>query len=118
LAIGYNPPPSTRCNQPAHAWYQTPSRNQYIRQGQYLLVIAAGVMPDAVARFKFYSNGQEVLYYQTRWANNNCVVNQEYFRIWLAPGTYQVVAFVEEPVSIGGTLTKAIGQPDLIVLPA
>ena len=118
LAIGYNPPPSTRCNQPAHAWYQTPSRNQYIRQGQYLLVIAAGVMPDTVARFKFYSNGQEVLYYQTRWANNNCVVNQEYFRIWLAPGTYQVVAFVEEPVSIGGTLTKAIGQPDLIVLPA
>jgi hypothetical protein len=29
-----------------------------------------------------------------------------------------VVAFVEEPVSIGGTVTKAIGQPDLFVLPA
>ncbi|HEX6681816.1 MAG TPA: hypothetical protein VF062_03435 [Candidatus Limnocylindrales bacterium] len=116
LAIGYNPPPSTRCNQPAHAWYQTPGRNQFIRQGQLLLVIAAGVMPDSVAQFRFYRDGQEVAYYQTRWANSNCVVNQEYVRIWLPPATYQVTAVVEEPVSIGGTLTKTIGQPDLIVL--
>ncbi|HZM81016.1 MAG TPA: hypothetical protein VFC19_35280 [Candidatus Limnocylindrales bacterium] len=115
LAIGYNPPPSTRCSQPAHAWYQTPSRDQYIRQGQLLLVIAAGVMPNTVAQFKFYRDGQEVATYQTRWANNNCVINQEYVAIWLAPARYQVIAFVEEPVSIGGTLTKAIGQPDLIV---
>jgi hypothetical protein len=117
LAIGYHPPPSTRCNQPAHAWYQTPSRNQYIRQGQLLLVIAAGVMPGTVAQFRFSRDGQEVLYYQTRWANNNCVVNQEYVGIWLAPATYRVTAVVEEPVSIGGTLTKLIEQPELIVLP-
>ena len=116
LAIGYQPPPSTRCNQPAHAWYQTPSRDQFIRQGQQLLVIAAGVMPNTVAQFKFYRDGQEVAYYQTRWANNNCVINQEYVGIWLPRATYQVIAYVEEPVSIGGTLTKAIGQPDLIVI--
>jgi hypothetical protein len=116
LAIGSQPPPSTRCNQPAHAWYQTPSRDQSIRQGQLLLVIAAGVMPDTVAVFNFHRDGQHVAYYQTRWANKNCVVNQEYVAIWLPPATYQVTAVVEEPVSIGGTLTKTIGQPDLIVL--
>jgi hypothetical protein len=116
LAIGYQPPPSTRCRQPAHAWYLTPSRNQFIRRGELLLVTAAGVMPDTVAQFKFYQGGQEVAYYQTRWANSNCVINQEYVRVWLAPGTYQVIAYAEEPVSIGGSLTKAFGQPDLIVL--
>ena len=55
LAIAYEPPPSTECNQPAHAWYQTPSNNQHITQGQNLLVIAAGVEPDTVAQFKLFT---------------------------------------------------------------
>lgn len=34
-----------------------------------LLAVAAGVMPDTVAVFKFYRAGQELADYQTRWAN-------------------------------------------------
>ena len=60
-------------------------------------MIAAGVRPDSVAQFKFFRGGQEVSYFQTRWANNNCVINQEYVPIWLAPDTYQVYAVFEEP---------------------
>lgn len=118
LAIDYDPPPSTRCNQPAHAWYQTPSNNQYITQGQSLLVIAAGVQPDSVAQFKFLRDGAEITYFQTRWANDNCVINQEYVPVnpWVfTPGTYQVRAVFEEPVSIGGSLTRITQLPDLIV---
>jgi hypothetical protein len=117
LAIGVDPPPSTRCNQPAHAWYLTPSNNQFIRQGQNLLVIAAGVQPDSVAQFRFYSGGVEVRGYQTRWANNNCVINQEYMPVTMAPGTYQVTATFEEPVSIGGSVTRVTPLPDLTVQP-
>ncbi len=121
MAIAHEPPPSTRCNQPATAWYQTPGHNQTIAQGQQLLVIAAGVMPDSVAQFKFYRNGGEVTYYQTRWANNNCVINQEYMGVnpgVFSPGTYQVLAVYEEPVSIGGSVPRMRWLPDLTVVQA
>lgn len=45
LARATEPPPSTLCNQPAHAWYQNPGNAPTVRQGQSILVIAAGVMP-------------------------------------------------------------------------
>jgi hypothetical protein len=115
LAIGVDPPPSTRCNQPAHAWYQTPSHDQNIWQGQSLLVIAAGVQPDSVAQFQFFQNGSFVSYFQTRWANDNCVINQEYMPMWLSPGTYHVLAVYQEPVSIGGSVTRTTWLPNLTV---
>ena len=119
MATAHEPPPSTRCNQPATAWYQTPGHNQTINQGQQLLVIAAGVMPDSVAQFKFFRNGGEVTYYQTRWANDNCVINQEYMAInasVFSPGTYQVLAVYEEPVSFGGSVPRMRWLPDLTVV--
>jgi hypothetical protein len=110
LAVANEPPPSNRCNQPATAWYQTPSNNQHITQGQNLLVIAAGVQPDSVAQFVFSRDGVEVRSYQTRWANDNCVINQEYMPIqpWeFAPGTYQVRAVYREPVdNLSGALLE------------
>jgi hypothetical protein len=117
LAIAYQPPPSTECNQPAHAWYQTPSNNQHITQGQQLLVIAAGVEPGTVAQFQLVKNGGEVASYQTRWANDNCVINQEYWTIGVAPDTYQVLAVYSEPSSIGGSVIRVSQLPDLIVNP-
>jgi hypothetical protein len=117
LAIAYEPPPSTECNQPAHAWYQTPSNNQYINQGANLLVIAAGVEPDTVAQFRFFQGGNEVRMYQTRWANDNCVINQEYMQVTMPPGTYQVNVNYWEPSSIGGAVFRVAQLPDLVVQP-
>jgi hypothetical protein len=117
LAIVHEPPPSTRCNQPANAWYVTPSRNQFIRQGADLIVIAAGVEPDTVAQFRFFQGGNEVRFHQTRWANSNCVINQENVRITMAPGTYQVTASYWEPSSIGGAVHRVRQLPDLFVQP-
>jgi hypothetical protein len=129
LAVANEPPPSHRCNQPATAWYQTPANNQYITQGQNLLVIAAGVQPDSVAQFVFFRDGAEVRSFQTRWANDNCVINQEYMQIQpgvFTPGTYQVRAVYREPVdNLSGALFENCGVclevtrvkqlPDLIV---
>ena len=47
-------------------------------------MIAAGVEPGTVAQFKLIKNGAEVAVYQTRWANDNCVINQEYWPIGVA----------------------------------
>jgi hypothetical protein len=82
-----------------------------------LLVIAAGVQPDSVAQVRFFSGGAEVRIYQTRRANSNCVINQEYLAVTMAPGTYQVTATFEEPVSIGGSVTRVTPLPDLVVQP-
>jgi hypothetical protein len=71
-----------------------------------------------VAQFRFYRDGQFVTYYQTRWANSNCVINQEYFTVASAvfpPGTYRVEAVYQEPVSIGGSVTRVTQLPDLTV---
>jgi hypothetical protein len=105
LAIGVNPPPSPLCAQPAHAWYQTPNTGASINQGQSLLLAAAGVVPNSVVSFHFTRNGNQVAYYQTRWARSNCVVNQEYMFInpsTFPPGRYQVHTLYLEPVFIDG----------------
>lgn len=82
LAIGTNPPPSSLCSQPAHAWYENPARGAFVYQGQSILLTAAGVTPHTVVSFHFMRlNGTQAAYYQTRWANDNCVVNQEYMQI-------------------------------------
>ena len=118
LAIGVDPPPSTLCNQPATAWYQTPGHNQSIRVGQPLLVIAAGVYPGSFSRFILLRDGVEVAAYNTAGrANDNCVINQEYWTIptSLSPGTYQVNVAYEEPVSIGGAVWRTVPLPTLTV---
>ena len=131
LALATEPPSAavSRCNQPSVAWYQTPSNNQNITQGQNLLVIAAGVLPDSIgtprgqpsiAVFQFVQNGNVVTQYATRWANDNCVINQEYMPVWLAPGTYQVRVFFQEPVHLNGEiygLPRRTSLPDLTVHP-
>lgn len=131
LAVAHQPPSAaiSRCGQPSRAWYQTPSNNQNITQGQNLLVIAAGVLPDSIgtprgqpsiAVFQFFQNGTFVTQYATRWANNNCVINQEYMPVGLAPGTYQVRAFFQEPVHLNGEiygLPRRTSLPNLTVHP-
>jgi hypothetical protein len=114
LARTTQPPPSTRCNQRGTAWYQ----NSTVRQGQRILVIAAGVMPGENAVFTFLRNGTPVASHVTRWANNNCVINQEYRPIdpWTFPvGTYQVRANFKEPSSLGGWIPRQVNLPDLVV---
>ena len=67
--------------------------------------------------FQFFQNGTFVTQYATRWANDNCVINQEYWTIptWLSPGTYQVNVAYEEPVSIGGAVWRTVPLPALTV---
>jgi hypothetical protein len=116
LARITQPPPSTRCNQRGTAWYQYPT----VRQGQRILVIAAGVMPGENAVFVFSRDGTPVSSYVTRWANNNCVINQEYKLIDAATfpvGTYQVKVLFKEPSSLGGWIPRQANLPDLVVTP-
>lgn len=119
LAIGTNPPPSTLCSQPAHAWYENPGRAAFVYQGRQILLTAAGVTPNTVVSFHFTRpNGTQVAYYQTRWANNNCVVNQEYLTIsagTFPAGVHEVHALYSEPISIGGSLTRTAYLMDLDV---
>jgi hypothetical protein len=54
----------------------------------------------------------------TRWANKNCVINQEYRLITAATfpaGTYRVTAYFKEPSSLGGWIPRQANLPDLVV---
>lgn len=119
LARAIEPPPSTRCDQPAVAWYQNPGNAPVVRQGQQILVIAAGVMPGENATFTFSRDGTQVASHTTRWANDNCVINQEYKLIDAATfpvGTYQVRVYYQEPSSVGGSVPRQATLPDLVVV--
>jgi hypothetical protein len=118
LARTTQPPPSTRCNQRATAWYQNPGGAPTVRHGQSILVIAAGVMPGENAVFVISRDGTPVASHVTRWANSNCVINQEYRLITAAAfpaGTYRVTAYFKEPSSLGGWIPRQANLPDLVV---
>jgi hypothetical protein len=103
------------CNQYAHAFFDYPPGQTFVKRGQSITVAAAGVRPSSSASVTYTfkaPGGNTVLTQSFPGGNNNCVMNQQQVYIdptrFVAPGSYRVFATYSDGNS------KAVIQNDFI----